>query len=303
MKKPKKNSLKLVSMVSLLIFSLFALGLGAFAWFTSTLQSTLGSEDFSVTTAGDCELVSAKLYKFIYPDSEIGEGYDYLRPQEGTVSKYDFNEEQNHFGYYDEHSVWVNVYSMNIFDPVEMIISRTSTLRDLHCNAIYEVTIHSGAFDTTTLNVNALLKTGITLNTNEMLLSDCVDFDVYFDADLSDTNPLFYDEESGNYDKYYPTYKDTLSALEKDYHKISYLSSLVAQNAHKNFYSTNPKSSSIQLKQSEIAMDSSGNFKIYINANYAPKQLESLSRDLYLNNIQAIYDFGFEISLGNGGNE
>ena len=130
MKKPKKNSLKLVSMVSLLIFSLFALGLGAFAWFTSTLQSALGSEDFSVTTTGDCELVSAKLYKFIYPDSLVGEGYDYLRPQDGTVNKYDFNEEQNHFGYYDEHNVWVNVYSMNIFDPVEMIISRTSTLRD-----------------------------------------------------------------------------------------------------------------------------------------------------------------------------
>ena len=165
------------------------------------------------------------------------------------------------------------------------------------------MTIHSGAFDTTNLSVDALLKTGITINSNEMLFSDCVDFDVYFDSDLSDTNPLFYDETSGQYDKYYPTYKDTLSALEKDYHKISYLSSLVAQNAHKNFYSTNPKSSSIQLKQSEIAMDSSGNFKIYINANYAPKQLESLSRDLYLNNIQAIYDFGFEISLGNGGNE
>lgn len=289
-------------MVSLLIFSLFALTIGAYAWFTSTLQHALGSEEFAVTATGDCNLVSAKLYKFVYPDSQVGEGFDYLRPQDGVVNKYNFNEEESHFGYYDEHDVWVNVYSMNIYDPIEMIISRDAKLRDLHCNAIYEVTIHSSAYTNATLNVSSLLKTDVTTRTNEMLLSDCVDFDVFFASDLSDTNPLFYDETSGNYDKYYPTYKDTLTDLEKDYHKISYLSSLVAENAHPNFYSTNPKNTSISLKEAGITLDSSGNFVIYINANYAPKQLKDLSRDLFLNNIQALYDFGFEISLGSGGN-
>ena len=288
-------------MVTVLIFSLFALTVGAYAWFTSTLQQALNSNDFAVTTTGDCDLVSAKLIKFIYPDSQVAEGYDYLRPQDGHVDKYVFNDEEEHFGYYDSHDVWVNVYSMNIYDPVEMIISRDAELRDLHCNAIYEITLHSSAANAN-INVSAKLKDNVVPGTNQMLLSDCADFDVFLASDLSDTNPLFYNSTTGNYDKYYPSYKNVLTDLEKEYHKISYLSSLIAQNAHANFYSSNPKNTTISIKQTGIATDSSGNFVVYINANYAPKQLESLSRDLILNNITALYDFGFEIALAEGGN-
>ena len=68
MKKPSKSTLKLVSVVSLLIFSLLAVSIGVYAWFSSSLVNALGSDDFEVITVGDCDLVSAKLIKFIYPD-------------------------------------------------------------------------------------------------------------------------------------------------------------------------------------------------------------------------------------------
>ena len=303
MKKPSKSTLKLVSVVSLLIFSLLAVSIGVYAWFSSSLVNALGSDDFEVITVGDCDLVSAKLIKFIYPDSQIGEGYDYLRPADGHVDKYNYNEEQEHFGYYDEDDVWVNVDSMNIYDPIELIITQDAKLRDLHCNAIYEITIHSGTLTDCVIDIESILKDDVVLGTNQMLLSDCADFDVFYVSDLSDTNPLFYNEETGQYDKYYPTYKDTLNDLEKEYHKISYLSSLIAENNHKNHYSSNPKNHAVQLKNGEIAMDSVGQFKFYINANYAPSQLDHLARDLILNSIKAVYDFSFQVALSSGGNE
>ena len=45
-------------------------------------------------------------------------------------------------------------------------------------------------------------------------------------------------------------------------------------------------------------MDSNGDFTIYINANYAPKKLEHYAKILYLHDIEALYDFTFEINLG-----
>lgn len=302
MKGSKRNSLKIVSAVSITIFSLLSLTLGIFAWFASVLSASSTTDVFEVKTIGDCNLADVKLYKFVYPNSAIHDGYDYLRPQDGTVNKYDFNKDEEHFGYYDIHDNWVNVSAMNTYDPVELIISNEKTLRDLNCNAIYEISFTSTSYDACVMQLNALLRNDVIPGQNQILLSDCVDFDVYFPSDLSDSNPLFYNESTGEYDKYYPTYKDNLSRIEKDYYKISYLSSLVAENAHPNFYSTNPKPENLELYNNSIMLNNH-EFKIYINANYAPKRLEQYAKTLYLHNIYALYDFGFEISLAKDSNE
>ena len=296
MKRLDRKSLKIISAVSVTIFSLLVLTMGVFAWFSSAIITSKQAEEFEVTTVGDCTLATVKLYKFIYPDSAVTDGYDYLRPEDGTVNKYDYNEEQQHFGYYDTNNNWVSVSAMNVFDPIELIISRDKTLKDMNCNVIYEVKF-SSTIAHPVMDLISKLRTDVVVTTNEMLLSDCVDFDVYFPSDLSDTNPLFLNSQTGQYDKYYPSYKNNLSSTEKDYYKISYLSSLVGENNHVNFYSTNPKANEITLKHTNLTLDSQGYCTLYINANYAPKKLMHLAKVLYLHDIEAIYDFSFEINL------
>ena len=302
MKGLKRINLKVVSAISITIFSLLSLTLGIFAWFASVLSASNTTDIFEVTTVGDCQLADVKLYKFVYPDSAIHDGYDYLRPQDGIVNKYDFNQDEEHFGYYDAHQNWVNVSAMNTYDPVELIISSEKSLKDLNCNAIYEITFSSTSYDTCLMQLYSLLRDDVIPGQNQILLSECVDFDVYFPSDLSDTNPLFLNSETGEYDAYYPSYKEELSSIEKDYYKISYLSSLVAENGHHNFYSTDPKPQSVELFNNTITL-SNNEFKVYINANYAPKQLDQYTKKLYLHNIYALYDFSFEITLSKGSEE
>ena len=282
MKRVSRSTLKIISAVSVSIFSLLALSVGVYAWFVAKLNVSEAVDTFDVTTVGDCSIADIKLIKFEYPESEVFEGLDYLRPENGAVNKYDYSEEEEHFGYLDEHDEWVSVSQM---------------LKDLNCNAIYQNSITSSSHDNALMKVTSYLKDGITLDTNEILLSDCADFDVFTNDDLSDTNPLFYDSTSGQYNKYYPSYKNILSDTEKVYYKISYLSSLIAENAHSHFYGTNPKATPLTLANENINLAGDTTFTIYINANYAPKQLEKYAKTLYLSNIFAHYDFGFEISL------
>ena len=297
MKRVSRSTLKIISAVSVSVFSLLALSVGVYAWFVSKFSVSEAVDTFDVTTVGDCSLADIKLIKFEYPESEVFEGLDYLKPENGAVNKYDYSEEEEHFGYLDEHDEWVSVSQMNLYDPIELVISRDISLKDLNCNAIYQISITSSSYDNALMKVTSYLKDGITLGTNEILLSDCADFDVFTNDDLSDTNPLFYDSTSGQYNKYYPSYKNTLSDTEKVYYKISYLSSLVVENAHSHFYGTNPKATPITLANENINFAGGTTFTIYINANYAPKQLEKYAKTLYLSNIFAHYDFGFEISL------
>lgn len=296
-KKMSKKTKQIIAGTSVTIFSLLALTLGAFAWFASSFSFSENDVEFQVTALGDCSLENVKLYKFIYPDSLVGDDYDYLSPEDGHVDKYDFNEDYERFGYFEDQAqtIWVSVEEMNLYDPIQLIISSSTTLRDLNCNAIYEITLTSSTFSNCVIDANALLRTDKTAGTNEIYLSDCVDFDVYSTADLADDNPLFYDSVSGQYNKYYPSYKNNLSDNEKVYHKISYLSSLVASNAHSHFYGTNPKNDVISLSHRSLSFDNNGKLTIYINANYAPSELNQYMREIYSTNIQAIYDFSFEI--------
>lgn len=291
MKRLDAKTKKIIAATSVTIFSLLALTLGTFAWFASSLVAQTTNDEFQVVTVGGCKIDSVNLYKFIYPDSTVIQGYDYLKPENGRVDKYAFNEEEGYFGYYDD-DVWVSVEEMNLYDPIEMLISRNMSLRDMNSNAIYEVNLSYTANTEVDLDLDVLLDTSKTKTDDQIYLSDCVDFDVFYPNDLRDNNPLFYDETTGQYNKYYPSYKKTLTTdNEKDYHKISYLSSLEAGHTH--FYGKTPKDESLDLDSRKITFDDEGKAKLYINANYAPNQLSQYSKDIYLTNIYAVYDFGF----------
>ena len=301
MKRFPKLNLKLVSATAVTIFSLFVLTLGAYAWFSAQLGTTIPADDFQVTMLGDCTLGSVEMYKFDYYKTIDGSGretVDYLYPENGTVNKYDYSDTHGHFGYIEDGD-WHNVSAMNIYDPVELMINSNSSLLDMNCNVIYKITF-SSSLTTCTMELEAAIREGITAGRNQILLSDCVDFDIYFDSDLADDNQAFYNSTSGQYDAYDPGYKASYNDIEKTYYKISYLSSLVDEGDHKNFYSTNPQASRISLKNTNISMNNQGEFTVYINANYAPSELNKYSKKIYENNITARYNFGFEIILGAG---
>lgn len=298
MKKISPKALKIISATSVTIFSLFSLVIGVYAWFASSKTTNKNADDFVVTTLGDCQLASVKLIKFDYPIDSVSGDCDYLNPEDGLVNKYDFDEDEGHFGYVDEHDNFVSVTSMNLYDPIELVIQRDQGLIDMNCNAVYEIKFTSSGFTSCAMDVVAFLRDNVeTVTDNQILLSDCVNFDVYIPSDLSDNNPLFYNSTSGQYDKYYPSYKNTLTDEEKTYYKISYLSSLVDEGGHPNFYSSDPKNERIELKNQEISITPGTPYTVYINANYAPSELEKYAKELYLHNIYAIYDFGFQISL------
>lgn len=298
MKRFPKLNLKLVSATAVTIFSLFVLTLGAYAWFSATMTNSRSADDFKVTTLGDCTLGSVKMYKFNYYKTVDGSGreiVDYLYPENGTVNKYDYSDTHGHFGY-TEDGDWHNVSVMNIYDPVELMINSNNSLLEMNCNVIYEVTF-SSSLTNCSMDLAAVIREDITAGRNQILLSSCVDFDVYFASDLADNNPLFYNSTSGQYDAYDPGYKASYDDVEKTYYKISYLSSLVNEGEHTNFYSANPQPDTISLKNTGITMNNDGEFTVYINANYAPSELNKYSKKIYENNITARYNFGFEIIL------
>lgn len=298
MKRLDAKTKKIIAATSVTIFSLLALTLGTFAWFASSLVAQTTNDEFQVVITGGCKIESINLYKFIYPKSTIGDGYDYLKPQLGRVDKYAFSEEYRKFGYYDVYDNWISVEEMNIYDPIEMLISQDKSLKEMNCNAIYEVTLSYTENTEVNFDIDVVLDTTKTAQEGQILLSDCVDFDMFYSSDLRDNNPLFYDESTGLYNKYYPSYKSVLSTdNEKDFHKLSYLSSLIASNAHTHFYGKTPKDESLDLDSRTITFDEEGKAKVYINANYAPSELAQYSKDIYLNNIYAIYDFGFMLTV------
>lgn len=298
MKRFPRLNLKLISATAVTIFSLFVLSFGVYAWFATRLAGATTSEDFNVTMIGDCTLGSVKMYKFNYYKTIDGSGretIDYLYPENGSVSKYDYSDVHGHFGY-TEDGDWHNVSAMNVYDPVELMISSSNSLLEMHCNVIYEITF-SSSFVNPNMKLAANLYEDIVAGRNQILLSSCIDFDVYFASDLADDNPLFYNSTSGQYDVYDPGYKASYNDVEKTYYKISYLSSLVNEGEHTNFYSSNPQPDTITLKNTGISMNNEGEFTVYINANYAPSELSKYSKKIYENNITARYNFGFEIIL------
>ena len=244
-----------------------------------------------------CTIESIQLIKFDYNIATTGgfDYIDYLHPEDGTVNRYGYNETENSFGE-EVNSTWVSVDAMNSYDPVERIIS-TLPFKDMNYNAIYEIAFSSSGMASRYMQLYANRLTDKTKQSGEIYLTDCVDFDVFTEGDLDDDNPLFVNPLDAEDTKmYYPSYFEdksrVLSANEKIFYKVSYLSSLKATHPH--FYDTNPKPTSITVGDNvPSTFDDNAPTKFYINVNYAPSKADPFMKDISLSNILAVYDYSF----------
>lgn len=287
----KNKSLKLIAACSVAIFSLGSICAGAYAWFTLEMKQTLGTTDFAVVNVGTCNLYSMELVKFNYDVHQYGSTYivDYSSPEAGTVNRYQYSNDYNSFGYDD--GTWHPVSMMNLYDPVSLTLSGDQ-LSSLNCNSIYQFTVSS--LDLTEAKLDSYVRKIIDTDKEEddLFLTTCTDFDIYFDADLLDTNPAFGDDHKAYYPSYITDKTVDLSDDEELYYKISYLSSLA--DSHANLYDGDG-SIGTEIPVEFIPDSTSGEnyLTFYINVNYAPSQLVDTMYHIYRNNINAICDFGF----------
>ena len=270
---------------------------GTIAWFTFQNTATVTAQSFTVT-AQSAAVEDVNVIMFDYAMTTVGsqEMVDYIMPERGKVNNYDFDATREQFGYLDD-DTWVSVQIMNRYDPVDLLISGNSLI-DLNCNVVYQITLTSN-LDNATMTLDALHLTGATKDREQdIFLTSCVDFDVFYASDLDDSNPLFTDGENTNI--YYPDYKDkqtqvltpTEIANEKLYYQASYLASLRATHPH--FYGSNTTPDYIRLTDSANVTFTNGQLVVYVNVNFAPSQLTRYQNNIYGGDINAICDFAFQ---------
>ena len=282
-----KTNLKIVGATMTIVFSLAAAFSGTIAWFNTSKSQAIDAGSFQVVN-NSVSISSLTLCKFNY----YGEGQfiDYLHPEKGNVSTYEFNSTTGHFE--DDEG---NVQEMNMFDPVEYTLS--SSLRNLYCNAVYIVTI-SGSSPSMELEVFAnYIEKQKTSNT-DIFLSDCADFNVYTQEELDAiTTRVYYPSHIIN-----PQSVD-LTGYEEIFYKIDYLAS--TQN-HAHFYNDDPEDLDYE-KPEQIAIHNplspktvyftNNTTTFYINVNYSPAQLASYAAGLIEGSRKAIYDYYFAIDM------
>lgn len=303
MKTNRKNNLKIIAACSVAIFSLLAVIGGAYSWFTLELQRALEPTSFAVVNLGTCELYSIDMYKFNYYSHQYGSStvIDYFNPELGNVGKYQYDKDLGQFGYNDPD--WHQVSMMNTYDPVDLALFGGG-VESLNCNSIYKFVIASYnltsvSFDSTVERIVETIK-----QDEEIYLSSCADFDIFYEADLLDSNPAY--TQGDDHKMYYPDYIDkseTLTEEEELYYKLSYLASL--KDSHANLYSGSGHNALASEVPVTFVYDSALDlsfFTVYVNVNYAPSQLEDTMYRIYQQDIKAICDFGFKFYFFPGDN-
>ena len=199
----RKKTIRLITLnVMFVIFSLASAFTGTMAWFLTNRQVNTSTGDFSIAKCSeDCELISIELVKFDYFKTVYNEGQrdeftviDYITPETGSVNRYEYNDEDNSFGYY-ESATWNPVSIMNTYDPIEMIINGNG-LRDLNCNAIYEIEVASNDLDTAYINATISKFLGKEKEDDELFFTTCTNFDIFFESDLAMSTSLYYQWKS-----------------------------------------------------------------------------------------------------------
>ena len=291
MKTVGKKNFKIIAACSVAIFSLLAVCGGVYSWFTLELRQALDDTEFAVVNLGTCDLYSIELYKFNYYVHQYGtsEVVDYFNPETGNVAKYSYNKTLRQFGYMDG-ELWHQVSMMNTYDPVELQLFNYG-VRDLNCNVVYKFTISTIDLNKVKMDSTVSKIIDAVKQDSELFLSGCTDFDLYMESDL----------EAITDKSYYPSYieqSETLTEEETLYYKISYLSSLVAEDEHPNLYS--PASNATALTDTIStefiygAGEEMGFLTVYVNVNYAPSQLQDTMYRIYQENIKAVCDFNFQ---------
>ncbi|MCQ2797118.1 MAG: hypothetical protein MJ241_01495 [Bacilli bacterium] len=265
---------------------------GTFAWFTSRTSVEASVSNITAVNPECYQLVEFNLYKFVYPTVRISETdsfIDYLAPENGTVNKYTYNEELKKFGTVEDDVFSESDVHMNLYDPLDKLINN-STLLSMNTNIIYEAKIKFLTADTR-LKVDSLLRT-VSTNENQIKASDCLEFDVFLDADLSSDSLI-----DGSVKKYYPSYKaqnDVLNQNEEIFHKFSYLSSL-KNDEHCNFFET---SEAITLYDDDCVLSDESEVTVFINVNYNAEKLADYVNVVRLEDLEVVDDYLFRFGYG-----
>lgn len=185
--KPSKKiqtNLKIAVATGVCIFTLATFFTSTIAWFSVNNSISANGSSVTVECSGNAELRSVDLIKFNYSSEIIGgiKIYDYLNPQSGTVESYYYNKVEKTFGYDDNGDFIAVNETMNVYDPVESIINGGSLI-DLNCNAIYKATFRVSSIDSYMQLYTKLVNKETT--GNQILLSDCTDFDFFYSDSLS----------------------------------------------------------------------------------------------------------------------
>lgn len=296
-----KKIKKIAASVSLAAFSLFAVAVGAYAWFTASILSQINGDTYEVvrvSKGGGIE--SVNFIKFEYPKNRITHKYDYTDPKEGAVVRYSLEDGI----FVDEHGNTTD--TMTTYDPAEKIIYGDSfSLFNTNCAALYEITINTEDYGDYTLDITGILDPDAEKITNrDIFLSDCADFCVFKTSDIS--TPIGINPDT---DKpyYYPTYIEydnpstDMSDLENLYYRLSYQQSIKTGDALKHFYKAPPQSKATEIPlETSIPVtfsQSQKNYTIYVCVNYAPDQLENYYKDIYHSDMKAIFDYYFSFEL------
>ncbi len=195
-----RTRLKIVGATATAIFSLASVFTGTYAWFAINNSVTATGMSVSVEVVGSAELTNLNLIKFDYDYDTIGsmKVYDYLNPETGEVNEYYYNEDYNDgegaFGYDDNGNFVAIDTVMNVYDPVDRII-RGGDLVGLNCNAIYAATFSSN-INTAYLQLFADRLLDKVPEENQILLSDCIDIDVYYENDLNFSDDNYSDSST-----------------------------------------------------------------------------------------------------------
>lgn len=309
MKRTKKNIFTVIAASSVTFFSLASCVIAVIAWFSFAQQAHATGETFRVEAANDsgCEIGDINLYKFNYSTLTVGQEVilNYADPALGNVGKYLYDEGfTKHYIYDNENSEWTTetinpgVSVMNTFDPVYLTINRSQSLLSMNCNAIYEIELTSESHNTCYLQLDALRKTDIeeNLTSSQILLTSCIDFDVYLESDFADGN--FPNNEYRP--SYYGSLDRELNDIEKVYYKISYLShqkEVTAANANptydpfEHFYSGSDLLDNVPICANRQVTFTNSKLKVYVNVNYNLKQLQKYSDRIYSGDITAVLDY------------
>lgn len=201
-----RTKLKIAGATATAIFSLASVFTGTFAWFALNSSVTATGMQIGVAVTGSATLNTLELIKFDYDYDTIGDMkvYDYLDPSTGGVNKYlydeDYNDGEGAFGYDDNGTFTPIETIMNVYDPVDRII-RGGDLAGLNCNAIYAATFTSN-MNTAYLQLFADRLLDKVPIDNQILLSDCIDIDAYYESDLEFCDDTYSDStayEAGDF--------------------------------------------------------------------------------------------------------
>ena len=296
--KTNKKVTKIVAAASVACFSLLAVVFGTYAWFTASLLGSVANEEVQVVRIeGGGGLDQVNLIKFEYPVNSVTHEYEYSNGKDGEVRRYTltngvFTDSQGH-----------TTNSMTTYDPAEKIIFGDAfSLFDTNCAALYEVTLSSQEYGNFLLDVSGFWKSGTpkTLN-RDIFLSDCADFCFFTTDDISTTIGV---DPDTNKPLYYPKYKnedESLSSLENLYYRLAYQGCTKAEDELYHFYpgENETKKSSIDIATNVPVTftEQNNSLTVYICVNYAPSQLESYYKDIYLSDIRAIFDYYFTFGL------